>query len=76
MLLEPHSMQLQQLAGMVYQPMSGRWELQEDPSVNYIAYFRKLQCKVSMSHVSLGAVSHAMMRTTPGNALQQVEIEC
>eukprot|EP00891_Asterochloris_glomerata_P007146 jgi/Astpho2/7146/gw1.00113.92.1_t len=38
MLLEPHSMQLQQLAGMVYQPMSGRWELQEDPSVNYIAY--------------------------------------
>ena len=41
MLLEPHSMQLQQLAGMVYQPMSGRWELQDDPSVNYIAYFRK-----------------------------------
>lgn len=49
MLLEPHSMQLQQLAGMVYQPMSGRWELQEDPSVNYIAYFRKPPAESNLS---------------------------
>ena len=41
MLLETHSMQLRQLAGKLYQPMSGRWELQDDPSVKYIAYFWK-----------------------------------
>lgn len=32
---------LEQMAGMVYNPVSGRWMLATDVNVNYIAYFKR-----------------------------------
>jgi polyprenyldihydroxybenzoate methyltransferase/3-demethylubiquinol 3-O-methyltransferase len=35
-------MQLKEMAGMVFNPLSGAWFLSEDTSVNYIAFGVKM----------------------------------
>ena len=41
MLAEGTGLELQQLAGMVLNPLTGRWTLSGSSEVNYIAYFSK-----------------------------------
>ena len=41
MLAEGTGLELEQLAGMVLNPLTGRWMLSSSSNVNYIAYFSK-----------------------------------
>lgn len=41
MLVEGTGMELEQVAGMVMNPLNGNWTLSTSTEVNYIAYFNK-----------------------------------
>lgn len=41
MMSEGSQLQLEELAGMVYNPLRGQWHLAEDTGINYIAYMQK-----------------------------------
>jgi 2-polyprenyl-3-methyl-5-hydroxy-6-metoxy-1,4-benzoquinol methylase len=41
MMTEGTSLELEQMAGMRFNPLDGRWRLDDDLGVNYIAYFQK-----------------------------------
>ena len=41
MMADKSGLELETLAGMAYDPLSGLWRMTEDTGVNYIAYFQK-----------------------------------
>ena len=48
MLTEGTGLQLEQLAGMVMNPFTGKWTLSTSTEVNYIAYFTKTSLAVRL----------------------------
>ena len=49
MLAEGAGLKLEQMAGMVLNPVSGKWSLSPSVAVNYIAYFSKISLKDKLS---------------------------
>lgn len=58
MLSEESGLELQQVAGMVMNPMTGSWSLSPSVAVNYIAYFSKLSLRDRVS----GSLSASTMK--------------
>ena len=59
MLAEGAGLELQQMAGMVLNPVSGKWSLSSSVAVNYIAYFSKISLKDKLSRAPPVATSKA-----------------
>ncbi|PQQ13746.1 ubiquinone biosynthesis O-methyltransferase mitochondrial [Prunus yedoensis var. nudiflora] len=43
LILERASISVQEMAGFVYNPLTGRWSLSDDVNVNFIAYATKIK---------------------------------
>lgn len=53
MLTEDTGLKLQQLAGMVMNPLTGKWTLSTSTEVNYIAHFTKTSLAVRLREQKL-----------------------
>ena len=56
MLTDSTGLQLEQVAGMVMNPLTGAWALSTSPEVNYIAYFTKTSLATRLQEHSMPPV--------------------